>query len=210
MSLYTFFLLCLQAFVIQNVFHGTNAAILDRGINQYGNIGLSAANFGATEVNAATFSGLDLARVGFGNTGIISGLGAAEINAPPLTGLELGRIGANVGLGNVGIAETFGTNVGIGSIGIAEANALGLEGINNIGITEVGFANSVNLPAGAAFGGTGNGVVNIGGALPVSGTTIINGQLPVIGFVEFSGDIPAGGLIFAAGNCACSPKYGIH
>ncbi|CAK1548922.1 unnamed protein product [Leptosia nina] len=59
----------------------------------------------------------------------------------------------------------------------------------------------------AAYGGEGVGDVAVAGEMPVAGTTMVAGQVPILGAVRFAGDLPAGGVVTIAGSCGCGNRY---
>ncbi|XP_031770306.2 uncharacterized PPE family protein PPE40-like [Galleria mellonella] len=220
MSCFTVLLVLFQACFIQNAFSQCNTIggcpnIGSKDVNPFG-LGLTGlGDFGAIRHGFGNTLGLEVNTAGLGNLGLgfdskintanlLGTTGLGELNTVALGGIDVAKFGfGNTGIGSFGAAE-------ITTAPVAAVNAgLGFDNIG-IGITEVGFASHGIVPPGAAYGGTGNGAIGVGGNFPVTGVTSVNGQVPVIGFVEFSGDIPASGLIFASGNCDCNNYYKLY
>ncbi|RVE42350.1 hypothetical protein evm_012971 [Chilo suppressalis] len=188
MSSSTFFLICLQAFIIQNA--------CSQYLN-YGNFGLTGVDFDV-QASSSALAGVS----GYlGNGGLIN-------NNLGVTNLGLSGIGlSNAAVGSLGVSNIGLNGLSLGNAGVTAA------GLSNAGVALGGIGYGAGVPNVAATSGipvtgpftaSGNAELVVGGDFGVGGQAVVGGQIPVLGAVGFSGSLPASGVVSIAGNCGCS------
>ncbi|RVE42352.1 hypothetical protein evm_012973 [Chilo suppressalis] len=198
MSASGFFLICLQALLIQNAY--------SQYLN-FNNLGLTGVDFDvqATSSAAASLEGY------LGNGGLINLPGGAAnlgLSGLGLANAAVGGLGvSNIGLNGLGVSNIGLNGLSLGNAGVTAA------GLSNAGVALGGIGYGAGVPNVAATSGvpvtgpfiaSGNAELAVGGDFSVGGQAVVGGQIPVLGAVSFSGGLPASGVVSIAGNCGCS------